>query len=189
MITWGFRTKRIQLMGIPYVYQPEQIEILIEMLAAGYNSAAINDRFNASGLPPMSIDTIHHYRDTRLEIIQQRWVERRDSAITIGLSQREERIARLIRHAEELEPLRLNLDGRGRPVWAKEWRETLQQIAIEMGQWQIKTQVDSHNHTTVEITVHHLAAIRRELDGWEQNLLSEPRTAPIEGEIVDDGGE
>lgn len=67
-----------------------------------------------------------------LEIERLR-TERRRSALNSGLALKEERVARLAAHADELEALKWVPDDNGRLWNEKAWRETLDDIAREVG--------------------------------------------------------
>lgn len=118
-----------------------QRELLLTWIAAEYDTGLIlhwarekaDNPFNP--WPVINNKLVQYYRTSR------RWTgeierlrrERRESAINSGLALKEERIARLCRHADELEAIKWVPDERGRMWHEKAWRETLADIAAEMG--------------------------------------------------------
>jgi hypothetical protein len=82
----------------------------------------------------LSSGTLTYYRQKWAAEIEQARAERRGPAISQGLALKEERIRRLAEHADELEAIKWVPDDKGRLWNEKAWRETLDDIAREMGQ-------------------------------------------------------
>jgi len=112
---------------------PEQRETLLTWLAAEYDTRLILQWFKERGWPEVSRDTISHYRTTNDARIEEIRKARRDSALNRGLALKEERVARLSQHADELESIKWQPDDKGRLWNEKAWRETLDDIARETG--------------------------------------------------------
>ena len=82
----------------------------------------------------MSDQGISYYRSQWADEIAAARAARRSSALNQGLALREERVRRLVEHADELEAIKWEPDDKGRLWNEKAWRETLDDIAREMGQ-------------------------------------------------------
>lgn len=96
------------------------------------------------GWPVVDRHVVQYYRRSKKwgpEIARLRR-ERYENAVNTGLALREERIARLCKHADELEAIKWLPDDKGRFWNEKAWRETLDDIAREMGER--KTTIDVH---------------------------------------------
>lgn len=81
----------------------------------------------------MDTATLAYYRKQLAEDITVTRAMRRASAINSGLALKEERVRRLAEHADELEAIKWVPDEKGRLWNEKAWRETLDDIAKEMG--------------------------------------------------------
>lgn len=117
-------------------------EALLTWLAADYDWALIRKWFADQKWPEISKQDVWYYRRHYEIDIERLRKERRESAINSGLALKEERIARLAVHADELEAIKWQPDDKGRLWNEKSWRETLADIAAEMG----------HRKQTVEHT-------------------------------------
>jgi hypothetical protein len=115
------------------VLTKEQRNQIVEWLAAGYTGPLIQQILAARGWKVVSIPSIHHYRDQYREEIERRSRERLEAAFDAGLAQKEARIRALVLHAETLEELKWTPDDKGKLHNEKAWRETLDDIAKEMG--------------------------------------------------------
>jgi hypothetical protein len=115
------------------VLTDEQKQKLIEWLAAGYSGPLIQQCFLARGWKPIAQPSIHYYRDQHRETIDTRSRERLEAAFDAGLAQKEARIKALVQHAETLQELKWTPDEKGKLHNEKAWRETLADIAQEMG--------------------------------------------------------
>ena len=111
----------------------EQRETLLTWLAAEYDTRLIRKWFAANGWPELSRTTLFYYRKQHGVDIAALCQERRSRALDSGLALREERIARLAAHADELDAIKWEPDEHGRLWNEKAWRETLDDIAKEMG--------------------------------------------------------
>jgi hypothetical protein len=111
----------------------EQREALLTWLAAEYDTRLIRSWFTANGWPELARSAFAYYRKTYGKAIADLRVERRLRALDSGLALREERVARLVRHADELDQIKWVPDDKGRLWNEKAWRETLDDIAKEMG--------------------------------------------------------
>src|SRR5437868_2527167 len=94
-------------------------ELLIGWFAAGYSEEEISRRAAQHGLANLDGEALSGYRQQLTPEIEAAERERRDRTMNTGLVRREERLARLIRHAEEMEARRLGEDGL---KYAREWR-------------------------------------------------------------------
>ena len=120
-------------MGKPTKLTGEQRSILLTWLAAEYDTRLIRQWFKARHWPEISDQLIYYYRWSRGAAIERLRTERRDNAIRSGVALKEERIARLAAHADELEAIKWEPDEHGRLWNEKAWRETLDDIAKETG--------------------------------------------------------
>jgi len=111
----------------------EQRESLLEWLAADYDWKLIKEWFEKNSWPLVSRSTISHYRKSNAIRIDELRAARLDSSLNTGLSRKEERIERLKKHADALESIKWEPDKNGRMWNEKAWRETLADIAAEMG--------------------------------------------------------
>lgn len=111
----------------------EQREILLQWLAAEYDTALIRIWFRERGWPELSRRAFTHYRKRYGIQIQELRSARRTAAVTTGLALREERIERLKLHADQLEAIKWLPDEKGRLWNEKAWRETLADLAAELG--------------------------------------------------------
>jgi len=111
----------------------EQQAALLEWLAADYDWRLIRDWFAEKEWPAITRAAASYYRTTYSIDIDRLRSERLDSALTRGLALKEERIARLAAHADELEKIKWVPDKNGRLWNEAAWRETLGEIASEMG--------------------------------------------------------
>lgn len=111
----------------------EQQQKLLEWLAAGYPGPLIRQCFLARGWKPITPQAIHYYRDQHREAIEARAAARMEAAFDAGLAQKEARIRALVKHADTLEELKWQPDDKGKLHNEKAWRETLDDIAKEMG--------------------------------------------------------
>ena len=111
----------------------EQRAALLEWLAADYDWRLIRDWFAEKEWPSITRAAASYYRTTYAIDIDRLRSERLDSALTKGLALKEERIARLASHADELEKIKWVPDKNGRLWNEAAWRETLGEIAAEMG--------------------------------------------------------
>ena len=111
----------------------EQQAALLEWLAADYDWRLIRDWFAEKKWPTITRATASYYRTTYAIDIERLRAERLDSALNRGLALKEERIARLAAHADELEKIKWVPDKNGRLWNEAAWRETLGEIAAEMG--------------------------------------------------------
>lgn len=111
----------------------EQRDALLTWLAAEYNAPLIRKWFQEREWTPLADSTLSYYREQWADDIAAARQQRRDEAITSGLALKAERIRRLAEHADELEAIKWLPDKNGRMWNEKAWRETLDDIAKEMG--------------------------------------------------------
>lgn len=122
---------------------PEQKEALLHWLAAEYSAPLIRKWQRDREWAELTDGTISYYRDKWSEEIAAARQERRQSAISSGLALKEERVGRLTRHADELEAIKWLPDPKTGRLWnEKAWRETLDDIAKEMGHRRTGLDVD-----------------------------------------------
>lgn len=112
----------------------EQRETLLEWIAADYDWRLIRDWFAKREWPTITRGLITYYRKSRGESIDRIRSERYSNALDRGLAQKAERVERLKKHADELESIKWLPDKNGRLWNEKAWRETLRDIAEEMGE-------------------------------------------------------
>lgn len=111
----------------------EQREALLTWLAADYDTALIVKWFEKNNWPKLTRQNISAYRKQYgLEVDKLR-KERRDSALNTGLALKEERVKRLVEHADSLDAIKWQPGENGRLYNEKAWRETLDDIASETG--------------------------------------------------------
>ena len=121
----------------------EQREALLTWLAAEYDTRLIRKWFAAREWPEIDRAMFTYYRKKHEQDINALRAERRTKALNSGLALKDERVARLAHHADELEAIKWVPDDKGRLWNEKAWRETLDDIAKEMG----------HRRTGVDIDV------------------------------------
>jgi len=131
--------------------QEEHKQALITWLAAEYSSGVIQHWFREREWPEITRQSIQHYRDDLKDEITQRRDERRSKALTTGLALKEERVERLKDHADHLEEIKWVPDKNGKLWNEKGWRETLDDIAREMGHRRIGIDADVGNKSDAEL--------------------------------------
>lgn len=102
-------------------------------VAAEYSEGLIRKWFEQREWEPIASSTLEYYRKQLAPEIEAARKERRDTAMSRGLALKEERIRRLAEHADELELIKWVKDKNGRLHNEKAWRETLNDLAAEMG--------------------------------------------------------
>lgn len=119
----------------------EQRDLLCTWLAADYDWKLIQTWFAEREWPMITRQAVHYYRkryETEIATLRQ---QRHSEALNTGLAIKEERVARLKAHADELDAIKWVPDKRGRLWNEKAWRETLDDIAKETGGRVQKTEV------------------------------------------------
>jgi hypothetical protein len=112
----------------------EQKETLLMWLAADYDSRLIAVWFQEREWPELSRATLTYYRQTYGVDIEKMRLERKESALNTGLALKEERVKRLADHADALEVIKWIPDTKtGKLHNEKAWRETIADIAAEVG--------------------------------------------------------
>jgi hypothetical protein len=112
----------------------EQKETLLMWLAADYDSRLIALWFQEREWPELSRATLTYYRNTYGIEIEKVRAERKESALNTGLAVKEERVKRLVDHADALEAIKWIPDPKtGKLHNEKAWRETLADVAAEVG--------------------------------------------------------
>lgn len=102
-------------------------------LAAEYSAPLIRHWFKEREWPELVDSSISYYRSKWADEIAAAREARRSAATTTGLALKDERVRRLTDHADELEAIKWLPDDKGRMWNEKAWRETLDDIAREMG--------------------------------------------------------
>jgi hypothetical protein len=120
----------------------EQRAALWEWLAADYDSRLIRLWFEKRGWPRISDQLLAYYRKSREIGVARIRQQRRSQALSTGLALREERVKRLAAHADELEAIMWVTDDKGKLHNEKAWRETLDQIAVELKDYEESTWQD-----------------------------------------------
>lgn len=111
-----------------------QRAMLLALLAAGDTGSAINSFFVGCGWGKLSASTLSHYRKLWASEIESARAARVDEALTSGMALRAERVAALKLHADQLHALRWSADRNGRLWNERAWRQTLDDIAAELGE-------------------------------------------------------
>lgn len=143
----------------------EQRGALRQWLAAEYSGPLIRKWFAEREWPSLTDGALTYYRIQWQDEIEAARSERRATAITAGLALKEERVKRLAEHADELEAIKWEPDEKTGRLWnEKAWRETLDDIAKEMG----------HRRTGVDIATKELEEF---LDRAKNNLPAEQYAA------------
>lgn len=142
----------------------EQQNVLLTYLTAEYSGGIIRKWFADREWPELSDATLSYYREKWATKIEAARAERRGGALTTGLALKEERVKRLVEHADELEAIKWLPDDKGRMWNEKSWRETLDDIAKEMG----------HRRTGVDVATKELEEF---LDRAKNNLPAEQYAA------------
>lgn len=140
----------------------EQRNALLNWLAAEYSEPLIRKWFEEREWDPLSPSALTYYRRMWADEIETARTARRSQALTTGLALKEERIRRLAEHADELEAIKWKTDKRGRLWNEKAWRETLDDIAKELG----------HRRQGVDLAVVE-QELERSLDKLKHNLSPE----------------
>lgn len=117
----------------PRMTQPER-DLLLKLLVAGQRESLIFSAFEALGYQRPSSSTLNYYRFVWREQIREAKTRRIEQAMTEGLALKAERVAKLKEHAELLEAMRFTADKNGRLWNERAWRQTLGDIAAEMGE-------------------------------------------------------
>lgn len=119
---------------------------VLKYIAADYSSGTVLlllAKLNADGFPHregdepfpvISESALGYYRSKYREDLIRLRTERLEAAMISGCAVKAERIARLCQHADELEPLKWVVAESGKMWNEKAWRETLDDIAREMGE-------------------------------------------------------
>jgi hypothetical protein len=113
---------------------PAERNLLLKLLVAGEREGAINAVFRSLGYVPPASSALAYYRERWRASIDQARASRTERALTEGLALRAERVAKLKEHAEALDALRFVPDKNGRMWNERAYRQTLADIAEEMGE-------------------------------------------------------
>ncbi len=106
----------------------DQRDILLQWAAAEYSYDLIAHWFKERGWEPIAHQSYSYYRQRYADEIEAARKQRRSEAMTTGLALKEERVARLQQHADELKAVMWQ-DTR----YEKAYREIMEQIAKEVG--------------------------------------------------------
>lgn len=147
----------------------EQRVALLTWLAADYDTRLIQQWFKEKEWPELSRQLLDYYRKRFVTEIEAHRTQRRESAISSGLALKEERIKRLAEHADELEAIKWLPDKNGRLWNEAAWRETLDEIAKEMGHRKIPVE---HGGQIAVVTADDLAKARAEAERWERERFN-----------------
>lgn len=128
----------------------EQRSQLLSWLAADYDWKLIRQWFEEREWPALSYATITYYRHSRDMGIDRLREKRRNKALSTGLAVKEERVQRLKEHADKLEAIKWVADKNGKLNNEKAWRETLDEIASELGQRKVQVEVHDWRKEAVE---------------------------------------
>lgn len=119
-------------MAAPRLTRAQRTQVL-EWIAADYDTGLIFAWMKEKDWPVISRRTMFHYRKHYTPTINELREQRYKDAMSTGLALKEERIKRLIKHADQLEEFKFTTNKSGALVNEKAWRETLNQIAEEVG--------------------------------------------------------
>jgi len=108
-------------------------ESLLLLLVSGQHESGISDFFRLVGWKPLSSSSLSYYRQLWAVLIEEAKLKRVDAALTTGLAVKAERVAALKDHAALLEAIRFTPDKNGRLWNERAWRQTVEDIGIEMG--------------------------------------------------------
>jgi len=128
----------------------EKREQLIALLAAGTREGSIQRFWALVYRKRLASSTIAHWRKKAKPLIDERRKARIDEALNSGLALKTERIAALKEHAEQLAAIKFAVAKNGKLWNEKAWRETLADIAIEMGDRKPK---DAPQEQTIKVYV------------------------------------
>ena len=121
-------------MAAPKLSRQQQQQLLC-LLAADYSNSVIFDRLaRIGGYPEIGASLLSYYRGVWRRRIERAREARLSSAVNRGLALQAERIQRLSEHADELEMIKWVASENGRLWNERAWRETLDDIAREMGE-------------------------------------------------------
>lgn len=120
-------------------------------LAADYSEPLICKWFEKNEWEPLSKSTISYHRKRFASEIEAARAERRGGALSSGLALKEERVKRLVDHADELEAIKWLPDDKGRLWNEKAWRETLDDIAKEMGERRAGIELTGKNGGPIDV--------------------------------------
>jgi len=109
-------------------------DLSLKLLVAGEREGSINAVFRSLGYVPPASSALAHYRERWRASIEQARASRMERALTEGLALRAERVAKLKEHAAILDEMRFVPDKNGRLWNERAWRQTLADIAEEMGE-------------------------------------------------------
>lgn len=118
----------------------DQRAVLLMLLASGQQESAVRDVFASLRWGRPASSTISYYRKEFAEAIAQAKAKRIDDALNTGLALKAERVAALKEHAELVGAIRFHPDKNGRMWNMREWRQTLEDIALEQGDRKPKEQ-------------------------------------------------
>lgn len=138
-----------------------QREQLLEWCGADYSPTLVIQWFADREWPELTTQAISYYRKRYRAAIAHLRDERLSSALSRGLALKAERIQRLKEHADALDAIKWNAGENGRLWNEKAWRETLDDIAREMG----------HRRAGVDLTLER--EIEAFLDRLKNNLSPE----------------
>lgn len=127
---------------------------LLEWCAADYGPSLIIKWFADREWPELTLSAISYYRKRQAAAIEKLRDERLSGALARGLALKAERIQRLKEHADKLDEIKWVAGDNGRYWNEKAWRETLDDIAKEMG----------HRRQGVDLT------LERELEAFLDRL-------------------
>src|SRR5947209_7306019 len=119
-------------MAAPVLNEEQRLKV-VEWLANGFPNPLIRALLEAHGWPSLADQSITHYRELHRETIEARRRERLEGAYDAGLARVQARVKALVAHAAKLEAVMWLPDDKGKLHNEKAWRETLDDIAKEMG--------------------------------------------------------
>ncbi len=131
----------------------EQMDLLLMLLAAGTRERALQDFWGMVYGRKLASSTLSYHRQKCREEIAARKLQRTEAALASGLALKAERVAALKEHAELLGAIRFAPSKTGRLFNEKAWRETLEDIAIEMGERKPKDAVTGEQTIKVYVGI------------------------------------
>lgn len=147
-------------MAAPKLSKQQRLQ-LTKWIAADYSFDTITIWFKQREWPELTPAALTYYRKRDRATIDQLREARHAAALTTGLALKVERIQRLKEHADALDAIKWAAGENGRLWNEKAWRETLDDIAREMG----------HRRAGVDLTLER--EIEAFLDRLKDNLSPE----------------
>lgn len=171
-------------MAAPVLAEEQRLQ-LVEWLAAGFSEPLIRLLFETRGWKKITHQAISYHREQHRQLIEARRREREAAAYDVGLAQREARVKALVDHALKLEEIKWSPDEKGKLWNEKAWRETLDDIAREMGQRKAGVEVSGPDGGAIEFR--DVADARQELGAELARTLAALGTGAVAPAVEPEG--